>query len=551
MTSKIFRSTFFTSIVVVLCCLVMITGVLFESFENQIKNELESEANYIAYAVENEGGGYIKKVSDSADKRITLISHDGTVVADTKADIASLGNHSDREEFRKALENGTGLCVRYSDTLTKKTVNYAKKLSDGSVLRVSEERNTIFSIIIGLIQPLVFILIIASILSFVLSSRVSKSVIKPINSIDLDNPENSNTYEELSPLLRKIMNQRKTIDRQLEKASRMQKEFKLITENMSEGFLVIDKNARLLSYNGAVTKLFNVKNADGNVFALNRTQTFIETVNTVLSGKRTENMMQNEDKTYNLIANPVFKDEKTIGAVIVILDVTESVKRETIRREFTANVSHELKIPLTSISGFAELMKSGTLPAETVADFSNTIYTEAQRLISLVNDIIKISELDERDSHFVFETVNLYSLSEEIIQRLKPEAGKKNVSLNLAGAKADIYGVRQILDEMIYNLCENAIKYNKENGRVDIVISEDTSDVKISVRDTGIGIPKADQNRVFERFYRVDKSRSKSSVGGTGLGLSIVKHAAMYHNAEISLESEIDVGTTITVTFKK
>lgn len=550
MTGKIFRSAFFTSVLVLIACFVLIVGVLFDFFENQIKKELESEANYIAYAIQDGNKDLFEdKLPDG--KRITLIAQDGSVLADTGRDVQSMDNHADRAEFQQAEQYGSGSSVRYSETLTEKTMYYAKRLSDGSVLRVSTNQYTIVTIILGLIQPLIIILVIALAISIFLSSRVAKSVIKPINEINLDNPEDSDTYDELSPLLNKIVNQNRLIKKQLETAKQAREEFRLITENMSEGFLIIDKNSRLLSCNTSALQLLDahIMNAE-SVLALNRSSDFRHTIDTTLSGKRAENIMQHGESTYNLIANPVMEKDKIIGAVIVIIDITESAKREAIRREFTANVSHELKTPLTSISGFTELMKEGGIPEETVKDFSDTIYTEAQRLITLVSDIIKISELDERSEQFVSEDVDLYEMSADIIKRLKITADKKKITMKLSGDRASVYGVRQILEEMVYNLCDNAVKYNKENGTVNVNISSSENEVRLCVADTGIGIPASEQNRIFERFYRVDKSRSKAE-GGTGLGLSIVKHGAMYHNADISVKSTVGKGTEITLTFKK
>lgn len=549
MTNKIFRSVFFTSVLTLAAGLVLAFGVLFGAFEDRIEKELKSEAGYIAYSVENGDTDFFSKFSGS-DKRVTLIAANGDVIADTQAAASDMDNHADREEVKDALKYGSGTKVRYSETLTEKTIYYAQRLSNGNVLRVSTTQYTIVTIILGLMQPMIIVLVIAMALSFFLSSKVSKKLIQPINSIDLNNPENSDTYEELSPLLHKIINQRRTIDGQIEKAKQVQEEFKLITENMSEGFFVIDKNAKLLSYNSAALKLLDASAAEDNVLTLNRTSGFIDAVSNALRGRHAENTMLHADRTYNLIANPVFDKESVIGAVIVIIDVTETAKREAMRREFTANVSHELKTPLTSISGFAELMKSGGIPEETVVDFSNSIYTEAQRLISLVSDIIKISELDEKDNRLDRESVNLYELAAEVINRLKPAAEKKNISFMLKGGDAETFGVRSIIDEMIYNLCDNAIKYNKNGGSVTVTVNNDGDKAKISVKDTGIGIPKTQQDRIFERFYRVDKSRSKAE-GGTGLGLSIVKHGAMYHNADISVESEIEKGTAMTIAFNK
>lgn len=547
MTAKIFKSTFLTSVLVLTISLVLTMGILFSFFEGQIKKELQSEADYIEYAVTQHEEGFFKNFS-SGEKRITLIGADGTVLEDTSANPAEMDNHADREEVKDALEKGSGTSVRYSKTLTEKTVYYARRMENGNVLRISTTQYTVMTVVLGLLQPLIYVLVLALILSFALSSRVSKSVIKPINEIDLDHPENSDAYEELTPLLHRILNQQKTIKKQLNEAKKHRDEFKLITENMSEGFLITDRDGRLLSCNSAALKLLDADENDGTVLSLNRTGDFRKTVHAALSGERAENTMTHGENTYNLIANPVFEGDKTIGAVIVIIDVTESRRRELIRREFTANVSHELKTPLTSISGFAELLSAGGVPEDTVTDFAKTIYTEAQRLISLVSDIIKISELDEKSVCYEKENVNITELSRDVARRLKMSADKKNVKIGISGEDISVYGVRKILDEMIFNLCDNAVKYNKEGGTVEIRVKKEDGKTVLSVRDTGIGIAPSQQSRVFERFYRVDKSRSKAE-GGTGLGLSIVKHGAMYHGAEIKLTSTPGEGTEVTVIF--
>ena len=547
MTAKIFKSTFLTSVLMLIVSLVLTMGILFSFFEGQIKKELQSEADYIEYAVTQHEEGFFKNFS-SGEKRITLIGADGTVLEDTSANPAEMDNHADREEVKDALLKGSGTSVRYSKTLTEKTVYYARRMENGNVLRISTTQYTVMTVVLGLLQPLIYVLVLALILSFALSSRVSKSVIKPINEIDLDHPENSDAYEELTPLLHRILNQQKTIKKQLNEAKKHRDEFKLITENMSEGFLITDRDGRLLSCNSAALKLLDADENDGTVLSLNRTGDFRKTVHAALSGERAENTMTHGENTYNLIANPVFEGDKTIGAVIVIIDVTESRRRELIRREFTANVSHELKTPLTSISGFAELLSAGGVPEDTVTDFAKTIYTEAQRLISLVSDIIKISELDEKSVCYEKENVNITELSRDVARRLKMSADKKNVKIGISGEDISVYGVRKILDEMIFNLCDNAVKYNKEGGTVEIRVKKEDGKTVLSVRDTGIGIAPSQQSRVFERFYRVDKSRSKAE-GGTGLGLSIVKHGAMYHGAEIKLTSTLGEGTEVTVIF--
>lgn len=548
MNRKIFRSSLLTACLVLVAAIALIMGLLFRFFEKQIQTELANEAVFLAQAVEKEGIRYFDGF-DSRNNRITLVGGNGEVLFDSSVDASALDNHAGREEIKEAMKNGEGMSIRYSATLMEKSVNYAMQLSDGNILRVSTKQYTVITILMDMLQPILFIMFVALLLTLALSSRVSKAIIEPINRLDLDVPENNDTYEELTPLLKKIAQQKEIIGRQLADAHKKQKEFSLITENMSEGFLVIDQDANILTYNTAALKLLDiVPPADKSVLLFCRAKEFRDVVSDALSGNRTENIMARGGRSYSLIANPVSTEETIIGAVIVILDITEREKRDTLRREFTANVSHELKTPLTSISGFAELMKEGDVGTENVIDFSSSIYDEAQRLIILVNDIIKLSELEDGSISFESEWVDFYELSEEIIRRLQSEADKRNVALHLIGGKAEVMGVRKILDEMIYNLCDNAIKYNKEGGTVDIIISQAKKGVTVIVRDTGIGIPAAHQNRVFERFYRVDKSHSKK-VGGTGLGLAIVKHSAMYCHARIRMESAVDKGTTVTLDF--
>lgn len=537
----------FIAVAFVLIALIM--GILYECFESQIINELKREAEYISIAVENEGLNYLSDIEDK-NERITLIAPDGTVIADTAADAGSLENHGSRNEVKQAIKDGSGTSLRYSNTLTEKIVYYAVKMKDGNILRISTRYRAIAIVLLGLIHPIAFVILIAMLFSLWLCHRVSVRLVEPINGLDLEHPEKNETYEELTPLLKKNSNQRKTIDKQLKDAVQMQEEFRLITENMNEGFLVIDSKMRILTYNSSAMKFLDISETESeSILSVNRTREFRKMIEYVLSGERYEYETESEHKCCQFIANPVFSEGQTIGAVIVIFDVTESVNREKLRREFTSNVSHELKTPLTSISGFAEIMKNGDTPSEMVIDFSKSIYDEAQRLISLVSDIMKISELDEKSVVYEKEAVDLYALSLEIAERLRTEADKKNIKINVIGDTVEVIGVRKILDEMIYNLCDNAVKYNRDNGIVDIIVNTAENKVKLLVRDTGIGIPSVQQNRVFERFYRVDKARSKS-IGGIGLGLAIVKHGALYHNAEINLESKENVGTSVSIFFQ-
>lgn len=423
MHKKIFRSSMLVTLLVLLSSVGLMMGILYDYFESQLINELEREAAYISIAIENEGIEYLDSI-ENENERITLIAPDGTVIADTVADAESLENHSSRDEVKQAMQNGSGTSSRYSDTLTEKIVYYAVEMKNGEILRISTRHYTVITILFSLVQSIAIVVLIALLLSLWLCHRVSVKLVEPINTLDLEHPENNETYDELTPLLKKIANQRQTIDKQLKDAIQMQEEFKLITENMNEGFLVIDKKMRILTYNSSAMKFLDISETESeSILSVNRTKEFRKMLERVLSGERYESETESDERCCRFIANPVFAEGQTIGAVIVILDVTESVNREKLRREFTSNVSHELKTPLTSISGFAEIMKSGDTPDEMVIDFSNSIYDEAQRLISLVSDIMKISELDEKTVVYEKETVDLYALSLEVAERLHAESG--------------------------------------------------------------------------------------------------------------------------------
>ena len=550
MNKKIFRSTCLVAFFVFLLSLVMIFGILFGHFESMLTKELKSEAEYIAKAVDQAGEDYLSAIN-SYDARITLISPDGTVLFDSVADPSSMGNHLGREEVQKALKYGAGESSRISNTFTEKTYYYAVKTANGDILRLSNTQFSIFQLLLSLLQPMAFVCAAALIIAAVLSSKVSKSIVAPINSIDLENPENSEVYDELSPLLTKIANQKKAIDRQIKEAMKNQERFRIISENMSEGFAVTDSEGHLLTYNKVLLNILGMEEKDtSNILKYNRSNEFIKCMEEVLDGRHSECTINVGQSIYSVMANPVFEGDTVIGSVIVLFDITSKIEGEKMRREFTANVSHELKTPLTSISGFAEIIKNGGLPREVVEDFSVSIYEEAQRLITLVNDIIKLSKLDEESSLYSFEQVDLHDVANRVVSRLKNDAEGRNLTVSVIGGSATVPAVLQITEEMIYNLVDNAIKYNKEGGNIDIIINDSQSSASIIVRDTGIGIPLSHQSRVFERFYRVDKSHSKE-IGGTGLGLSIVKHGAMYMGASVKLESEEGKGTSVCITFKK
>lgn len=551
MFKKIFRSSLLTAMIVLLASIFLIMGILHGIFENQLEDQLQKETAFVATAIENEGISYFDNLSKDGD-RVTLIDRDGTVLADSQVDVSKLENHGDREEVKQAETEGRGQSVRYSSTMTEKTVYYAQKLDNGQILRISADQFTIVTILLGISQPIAIVVIAAIVLSLILSTNVAKHIVEPINDLDLDDPMENTVYDELSPLLRKIAHQNSTIEEQLKEARQKQEEFRIITDNMSEGFIVIDNQMKILTYNAAALKLFGAEQkTPENILALSRSKPFRDAIYKSLDGEHSQAEMTTDERVYSIISNPVYDTEQeVIGAVIVVIDITEISRREQLRREFTSNVSHELKTPLTSISGFAEIMKSGGTDEATVVDFSRSIYDEAQRLISLVSDIIKLSELDDGTIEYEPETVDLYTLSLEIASRLSPQAQEKKIHFTVNGEKAEITGVRKILDEIIFNLCDNAVKYNRSGGDVKVSVKNSADTVTVTVSDTGIGIPTVQQDRVFERFYRVDKARSKS-IGGTGLGLSIVKHGVMYHNAQISLESKENEGTTVVINFPK
>lgn len=548
MTAKIFRSIFLVATAVLLACFVLIFGMLYEHLGAQIQAELQTEAVYIAQGLAQSGESYFEGLRGT--NRITWVAADGTVLYDSDSEAAAMENHAGREEIQEALTNGSGESTRYSSTFDERRIYFATRLADGTVLRVSSAQHSVWVLILGMLSPVVVIFVLAAILSGVLASALAKRILRPVNAIDLEHPEQSEVYEELSPLLSKIYHQNRVIDSQIRELQRKQAEFTAITENMSEGFLVIDGHTDLFSYNTSALRLLGAEAADGrhSVLALNRSEGFRKAVERSLAGEHCEQLFEREGRYFQIMANPVAHEDRIAGAVLIILDVTEKHARENMRREFTANVSHELKTPLTSISGTAEIIKNGFVKPEDVPHFAGNIYEEAQRLIVLIGDIMRLSQLDEDSIPLEKGPVDLYALAASVLRRLEPAAGQRGVALELLGEHVQVHGVSQVLDEMIFNLCDNAVKYNRESGHVRVSIGEENGHAVLRVADDGIGIPAADRARVFERFYRVDKSHSKE-IGGTGLGLSIVKHGAAFHNARVALESELGKGTTVTVTF--
>jgi len=550
-TKKIFKSIMFVCALVLAVGLAAVMGILYSNFDGQMRKELSKEATYLAYGVEQQGVDYLKNIKDKS-ARITYIDQDGTVLFDNEADVSEMKNHSDRTEFQKAEKYGAGESSRYSDTLSEKTIYYALRLKDGTVLRVSGTQDSVLALVENLIFPLCGLLCLMLILSGIMASAISKRIVKPINELDLESPKENQIYEELSPLLSKIHRQNREIQNQLELAKQQQEEFSLITENMQEGLIVIDKYTMILSANSSAWNLFHMDRVcqGESVYCLDREEEFRHAIEQVLSGEHTELVLKLNGSDIQLIANPVIRDKKTEGAVVLLVNVTEKLERESLRREFSANVSHELKTPLTSISGFAEIMQGGLVKNEDIPKFAGRIYKESQRLLQLVEDVIQISQLDEEKTSYVWEPVDVYQVCKNAFESLKEKAKRLNVHLYICGERMKMEAVRTLLEEAIYNVCDNAIKYNRNDGSVSVFLTQTAQEIQIVVKDTGVGIPKEDQDRVFERFYRVDKSHSKE-IGGTGLGLSIVKHAVGALKGSVILRSEEGNGTEICMKFPK
>lgn len=548
MTKKIFHSILLVACTVLLACYLVILTSLNDYFTSLRKSQLKTQLSFASTAVEDEGIEYLKKL-ENGEYRLTLIDTDGTVLYDTNADAAAMENHSDRREFQEAFLSGYGESHRYSRTLTEQTYYFAKKLSDGSVLRISTSQVTVLSLLLGLLQPLLVIAFLAILLSVFLAKRAARNLVKPLNNLDLNDPLSNDVYEELSPLLRHMAQQNKQIALQMDELSRSQNEFNAITSNMSEGLIVLNKDGVVVSLNTAARKIFEAEeDSIGKDFlTIDRTPEISRALKETLSGKKQELEYEKNGRNYDLCINKIVEKDEVIGVLLLAIDNTEKIQAEQNRREFTANVSHELKTPLQSIIGSADLIESGLVKPEDMPRFIGHIKTDAARLVSLVNDIIRLSQLDE-NTEMNWENVDALSVAKEALEMVGPIAESRNISLTIKGEPAPLNSVHKLLYDIIYNLCDNAVKYNKDGGFVKVNVKTTGDKVQVAVSDNGVGIAPADQSRVFERFYRVDKSHSRES-GGTGLGLSIVKHAVAYLKGSISLESTLGKGTTITVSF--
>ncbi|WP_099469881.1 ATP-binding protein [Konateibacter massiliensis] len=553
MRQKIFRSMGILIAASLIFFYVLIIGVMYRQLFVSMEKEVEREAKYLASALDITGVDSLSiHAIDDDDNRVTLIDADGIVLYDSNEDASLMENHKNRPEIMEAQSDGSGSIVRYSETLRKQTFYYAVELNNGMVLRVANTTDSIVSMIMTN-TPILFVLAAAILFFAMLLIRwQTKSIVTPINNLNLENPLENDVYEELTPLLHRIENQNRQIDEHLEHMNKKQEEFNAITENMREALVIINKKNAVLSMNKAAVELLHVNRRnciEKHFLTISRDKEFQTSIEGAMAGTPSDATIILNGKYYKILANPVYLDGALNGCVVLMLDVTEKQLAEQMRKEFSANVSHELKTPLMSISGYAEIIKNGLVKSEDIPEFSGRIYDEATRLSNLVEDIIKLSRLDEADKAPEFEEVNLLMLSEDIKERLHTQAEKKGVELRVIGENVKIKGVRPILDEMIYNLLENAIKYNEEGGKAGVSVIKENDSVVLSVWDTGIGIPKEHHDRIFERFYRVDKSHSRET-GGTGLGLSIVKHGALYHNAEIKLDSEQGRGTKVILTFK-
>lgn len=550
MTKKILTGVIGVSLVIMLVCVGLVMGIMYDYMGQKIDEQMADEAVLAEEAWLAGGQDFLDSMEQRPDikSRITVISSDGKVLYDSMADSTKMENHLKREEVKEALTDGIGKASRTSYTLEEDTRYYAKKTADGNVIRISTSHYSQLGLLLDTFGMIIITVSVLIVLSVFISYRVARAIVKPINDIDLDNPDISENYEELGPLLHRIHQQNIKIKGQMENLRRSREEFSIITENMSEGLIIIDKDAEILTYNRSAAHMLRSSGGrtEGSVLKLNRSEPFRKAVNKALSGKNATTYLDEGNSVYEIIANPASDKDEVTGAIIIIMDVTEKERGETLRREFTSNVSHELKTPLTSIYGVSDMLASGLVKPEDVAGFAGTIKEEASRLISLIDDIIKLSRLDESTGPQQMETIDVFETARDAVNRLSVKAQSANVELSLSGEPSEIVGVQHILDEIIYNVCENAIKYNRPGGFVRISVRNDDDESLITVSDSGIGIPKADRERVFERFYRVDKSHSKE-IGGTGLGLSIVKHGVMYLGGRVELESEEGKGTVVTV----
>ena len=560
MTKRIFGGTFLASLIAILSAVALVLGIAYNKEQDVFRTQLEQQAMLLAATMDSTDPATdvrsLEKLSADIhgvfENRITYIGADGTVLYDNKADISTMENHLNREEVVAAKNSGTGTAVRTSYTVSEMSVYCARVIGYGCVVRVSGTMDTVFARMAGMWWEILLVIIATALVSVGVAALVARAIVKPINNIDLKNPDISESYGEIAPLLHRITEQNREIDQKISELTRSRKEFSLITENMSEGFIITDSRTEVLSYNTAALDILGsgFTGDSRSVLVLNRSEAFRNAVESALSGKRSEVNLNISEKIYQVIATPVMTDGSVSGAVIIILDVTEKESREELRREFTSNVSHELKTPLTTIYGISDMLVGGIVKPEDVTGFAKNIRDEAGRLITLIQDIIKLSQLDENTFTDRAEKTDLLAVAGIAAERLTPAAEKKHVTISVTGEKAEYTGIASVLEEIVYNLIDNAVKYNRQGGRADVDVRNNADNVVITVSDTGIGIPADSTDRIFERFYRVDKSHSRT-IGGTGLGLSIVKHGVLLHGGTITVKSTEGCGTTFTLTLPK
>ena len=560
MTKRIFGGAFIVSLVAIISAVAMVLGVAYTKEQQLFKRQLEQQAMLLAATMENTSPDddveSLRKLSHDIhgtfENRITYIGQDGTVLFDNEADPATMENHLGREEVVAAKQSGTGTAIRESYTMSEMTVYCARVIGYGCIVRVAGTMDTVAARIAGMWWEVLLIVIIAAMVSLGVAAIVARVVVKPINSIDLKNPDIGESYSEIAPLLHRISEQNHEIDQQIAELTRSRKEFSLITENMSEGFIIIDSRTEVLSYNTAALKILgsDFTGSSRSVLVLNRSEAFRSAVEDALAGKRSETDLTLSEKIYQVIATPAFTGSSVTGAVMIILDITEKEAREELRREFTSNVSHELKTPLTTIYGISDMLVGGIVKPEDIPGFAKNIRDEAGRMITLIQDILKLSQLDENTFSDQRERVDLYELAQSAAERLRPQADEKHVTISVTGERSEFTGIATVLEEMIYNLLDNAVKYNKQGGRADVDVRSSGDDIVVTVSDTGIGVPADSIDRIFERFYLADKSHSRK-IGGTGLGLSIVKHGVSLHGGSITVKSSEGSGTTFTMALPK
>lgn len=550
MTKKIFRTTLSASLGIVLVTILMIMGFLYNYFNHIQREQLRTQTALASQGISFEGKDYFENLKTS-NVRITWVDNKGQVLYDTQSDAKHMKNHANRQEIKEAIKSGYGESTRWSATLTEKSIYAAQRLNNGTIVRLSVAQQTIFYLLLGMISPLAIIILLAIILSVLIARYIAKKVSEPLNNIDLDHPLSNDSYEEITPLLRRLDSHQAKIQHQKLLLQKRQKEFDTIISKIKEGMILLDDQARIVSINAEALKLFQINDDWHGRFMMevSRDLTLKDLIDQGLKGKKKEANIGIENNHYRVLVRPTTDNNRVTGLVVLLFDVTDQLQMEQLQREFTANVSHELKTPLHVISGYSELLANQMVPNEEVPQFAAKIHKESERLVKLVEDIINLSHLDEQEK-LPQETVNLYDLTQKVLEGLQAKADKKHIQINFNGEEAILRGNPVLLNSLVYNLCDNAITYNHEKGQVNVTLKNSPDIITLEVSDTGLGIAEKDKKRIFERFYRVDKSRSKI-VGGTGLGLSIVKSALDFHNGSIKVDSHLGQGTTMTVLLHK